>query len=414
MCELKQIEREKEKEQLKSWLDSEQSACIIVEGLPGVGKSTFLETDAEELKIKEEHFGIYWKILRSEKFSEVMAELINELRNKINEFSHWKVDKEKVVAITEYALTWLKSILKIPEDVPFEKIASYVAGRNTESSEENIVHYFVEMLNKLTDYIPDRKKLVIMIDQAERVTNLNMLYDIIDILPKKSIFIIAIRKSIIIDPDIRSEVNILKIENFSFEETKELLKENSINKDINWTKEFYEKFKGHPKLQGMAICDIKSSPNNYNLDKLDKLPETKNYLDNLLLYIREIKEQELKKFVWNISVFRNSLSKKYVEIDEFLLKNEKFSRIIKTNKYFEIFPPIFREYIYKYIEENLSNDELRKFHDSAFRYYYSVLCDCINDDETVEEVRNELRYHKDCAERVGGNFALLEPRVLSL
>ncbi len=60
------------------------------------------------------------------------------LEDDIKSFAHWSVDKEKVVEVSEMIAKWAKNVLKIPEDVPVEKIPSIIAGMEKEKYEKGL------------------------------------------------------------------------------------------------------------------------------------------------------------------------------------------------------------------------------------------------------------------------------------
>ena len=366
---------------------SSQPSCIVIEGKAGVGKSFFLKDLLED--IKHNHFVIFRKIARSEneKIVLVLGDIVFRLEDDIKSFAHWSADKEKVVEVSEMLAKWFKNILKIPEDVPVEKIPSMIAGMEKEKYERGFIHEFKAVLNDLIKYVPKEKRMVLILDQAERIDpkELNLLYDIIEDLPERTVLILASRKpgAEILSPDVQAKIitKFIPIENFTENETKEMLNLSGVPFDEKFLKKFYLKFRGFPLLQGMAIDEMKSTKN-YNLDRLPEKLE-----QHFKLRYEEIKKSssdELKLLV-TLSIFRECLNldalqavtnKQTSEISTILQKENISKNIIlnvgRKDYCYEPFHPLFSEFVCHELE-NTSKIEFEKIHTSAAEYYANKL-----------------------------------------
>ncbi len=367
-------------------LDS-QPSCIVIEGKAGAGKSFFLKDLVEN--IKNEHFVIFRKIARTEneKIVLVLGDIAFKLEDDIKAFVHWSADKEKVVEVSEMIAKWVKNVLKIPEDVPVEKIPSIIAGMEKVKYERGFIYEFKDTLNDLIKYIPKEKRMVIILDQAERIDpkELNLLYDIMEELPERTMLILASRKpgAEILSPDVQAKITtkFLPLGNFTEKETGEMLKLSGIPFDEKILKKFYRKFKGFPLLQGMAIDEMKST-GNYNIDRLPGKME-----QHFKLRYNEIirSSNEELHLLFTLSIFRECLN-----IDDLnavtniekssiatILRKDNFSKNIVLNAgrrdyCYEPFHSLFSEFVCGELEKT-SRVEFEKIHSSAAEYYANKL-----------------------------------------
>jgi len=366
--------------EVKELLISSRPACIFVEGKAGVGKSYFLQTLVENLE--PDHFVIFRKIERSEneKIVLVLGELIYKLKDEIETFPHWIVKKEIVIESTESMLKWMKSIMKIPDEIPVDKIPSYMAGiNNKEKSERVFIHEFKDALNNLIKYIPPNRRMVIILDQVERLDQkeLPLLYDVLEGLPERILIILASKRSLL-TPEIIAQINpkFLTIGNFSEIETEKMLELNGIPHDKTFLKKLYSKYDGYPLLLGMALNEMKVKEN-YDLDLL---PE------NLERYFEEMLKRisfEDANIIRSLALIRESL-----EIDALCsITNEEFSTVLKvldkeenlpvinlnrTNHRYELFHSLFSDFVRSELEKT-SPLQFKKIHESAAEYYASKL-----------------------------------------
>jgi len=140
----------------------------------------------------------------------LLGDIVFKLEDDIKSFAHWSADKKKVVEVSEMLAKWVKNVLQIPEDVPVEKIPSLIAGMEKEKYERGFIYEFKDSLNGLIKYIPKEKRMVLILDQAERIDpkELNFLYDIIEDLPERTMLILASKKSgaEILSPEIQAKI----------------------------------------------------------------------------------------------------------------------------------------------------------------------------------------------------------------
>ena len=363
--------------EVKELLTSSRPACVFVEGKAGVGKSYFLQTLVEDLE--PDHFVIFRKIERSEneKIVFVLGELIYKLKHEIEPFPHWNVDKEIVIEATESMLKWMKNILKIPDEIPVDKIPSYVAGIDKEKYERVFIHEFKDALNNLLKYIPSDRKMVIILDQVERLDQkeLPLLYDVLEGLPERILILLASKRSLP-TPEIIAKIKpqFLTIGNFSEKETEKMLELNGIPHDETFLKKLYHKYDGYPLLLGMALNEMKVKEN-YDLDLLPENLE--RYFEGMLKRI----SFEDANIVRSLALIRESL-----EIDALCsITNEEFSTVLKvlekeenlpainrTNHRYELFHSLFSDFVRSEIE-NISPLQFKKIHESAAEYYASKL-----------------------------------------
>ncbi len=229
--------------------------------------------------------------------------------------------------------------------------------------------------------------MVIILDQAERIDpkELNLLYDIIEELPERTILILASRKpgAQILSPDIQTKITtkFLSIENFTETETNEMLKLSGIPFDEKFLKKFYRKFKGFPLLQGMAIDEMKSK-NNFDIDRLPEKME--QHFKLRYLEIERSSSEELQLLL-TLSVFRECLNldslhivmnKETSEISTILRKETISKNIIlnagRRDYCYEPFHPLFSEFVCREFERT-SKVEFEKIHSSAAEYYANKL-----------------------------------------
>ncbi len=383
--------------EIKEILASSQPTCIVIEGKAGVGKSFFLQTLVEDLK--EDHFIIFRKIEHSEneKMVFVLGELAFKLEADIRTYVHWSAKEEIVIEATESMLKWAKNVLKIPEEIPVEKIPSYLSGIDKEQYERSFIQEFKDTLNNLIKHIPPDKRMIIILDQVERIdsNDHNLLYDLMEGIPERTLFILATKKPIL-TAEIIAKVNLelLEIQNFTEKETVEMLRLNGILYDENFVKKFYLKYKGFPLLQGMALNYMKLK-RNYDLDEL---PE------NLECYFKElyktISPTDLG-IIWILSIIRecvgvnelcNTTKKELPDILSVLRKKE-ISNVVKANHCYELFHSLFSEFVQSEFEKT-TRDQFENIHEIAAEYYFNKLQKSheINPDELVSAMI-EAPYH---------------------
>ena len=381
------VRRSEKLNEIKNLLLSTQPSCIVIEGKAGTGKSFFLTDLVED--IKDEHFVIFRKIARTEneKIVLVLGDIVFRLEDDIRSFAHWSANKEKVVEVSEMMAKWVKNVLKIPEDVPVEKIPSIIAGMEKEKYERGFIYEFKDTLNNLIKYVPKEKRMVIILDQVERIDpkELNLLYDIMEELPERTMLILASRKpgAEILSPEIQARITtkFLPVENFTEKETSEMLRLSGIPFDEKFLKRFYRKFKGFPLLQGMAIDELKSTKN-YDLDRLPEKLE-----QHFKLRYEEIERSsgEELQLLFTLSIFRECLNLDTlhavtnIEKSEIstILRKENISKNIILNAgrkdyCYEPFHSLFSEFVCRELER-ISRVEFEKIHSSAAEYYANKL-----------------------------------------
>ena len=385
------VRRTEKLNEIKRLLRSPKQSCIVIEGKAGAGKSFFLKDLVED--IKKEHFVIFRKIARTEneKMGLVLGDIVSKLEDDIKSFAHWGADKEKVVEVSEMLAKWIKNVLKIPEDVPVEKLPSIIAGIEKEKYERGFIYEFKAALNDLIKYIPKEKRMVLILDQAERIDpkELNLLYDIIEELPERTMLILASRKpgAEILSPDIQAKITtkFLPIGNFTEKETGEMLKLSGILFDEKFLKKFYRKFQGFPLLQGMAIDEMMST-GNYNIDRLSEKIE-----QHFKLRYDEISRSssEELRLLFTLSIFRECLNidelNAVTNIDKSeistILRKENISKNIILNPgrkdyCYEPFHSLFSEFVCKELEMT-SRVEFEKINSLASEYYVNKLLNII-------------------------------------
>ncbi|MCE8425402.1 MAG: tetratricopeptide repeat protein [Candidatus Methanoperedens sp.] len=368
-------------------LQSPKQSCIVIEGKAGAGKSFFLKDLVEE--IRKEQFVIFRKIARTEneKIVLVLGDIVFKLEDDIKSFAHWSADKEKVVEVSEMLAKWIKNVLKIPEDVPVEKIPSIIAGMEKEKYERGFIYEFKDALNDLIKYIPKEKRMILILDQAERIDpkEFNLLYDIMEEMPERTMLILASRKpgAELLSPDIQAKITtkFLSLGNFTEKETGEMLKLSGIPFDEKMLTKFYRKFQGFPLLQGMAIDEMIST-GNYNIDRLPEKME-----QHFKLRFDEINRSssEELRLLFTLSIFRECLNIDALNAITNIEKSE-ISRIIRKENIskniilnqgrrdycYEPFHSLFSEFVCHELEKT-SRVEFEKIHSLAAEYYTTKL-----------------------------------------
>jgi tetratricopeptide (TPR) repeat protein len=368
--------RQKEIDHFNATIEDSKTNCILILGRAGIGKTCLISSLLNTSDLSRSIVSIKIKRSDSENVELVLGNLIFELKKIIDGPSEWKVSKEKIVSAVETTLQTVKFIFKIPEGLPLEKLPSFIAGIEKNDYKMGIIHEFKNFIQKFNEFIPDNQKLIIVIDQIERLnrSDLALLFDVIEDLPDRVVIILASQDEIL-SSDIIGKVNpdIIPVSLFSIEETRELLQKNDLPYDDTFVNKFHDKYLGYPLLENMAVTELKSS---HNFD-LDRLPAQLDYYFKSL--VSEVNPGDLS-FIWILSIFRECvklddiarLMDKTQEEILVLSRKKEIMRIIEINHCFELFHPLFSEYVSKELEAN-SRERYRQYHEVAATFYINIL-----------------------------------------
>jgi len=368
--------RQKEIDHFNLTISDSKTNCILILGRSGIGKTCLINTLVNNPD--SPHTIVSIKIQRSdsENVELVLGNLIFELKKIIEGSSKWKVSKEKIVSAIETTLQTVKFIFKIPVELHLEKLPSFIAGIEKNDYKMGIIHEFKEFIHKFNDFIPDDKKLIIVIDQVERLncSDLTLLFDIIEDLPDRVAIMLASQDDFF-SSEIIGKVNpdILTISPFSKDESRELLQKNDLPFDDDFVNKFHEKYLGYPLLENMAVNELKRS-HNYDLDRL---PIQLDYYFKSL--VSEIKPEDLP-LIWLLSIFRDCIkldnlarlmNKKHEDILS-ISRDKNIKKILQIDYCFELFHPLFSEYVSNDLKAH-SNEKYRYYHEVAANFYFDVL-----------------------------------------
>jgi len=184
------VGRKEEKERFKEILEEsdENGIGILIKGRKGFGKSSFLRELEEEFG--KDNMVIFVDTYLEESTSKLLTFIEGEIVKECWDYKDF-IEKGKKI-VPELAKFILKAAGKqiVGEGVELTQLA-LASGK--EIDKRSAIVELIKTLESFGDDLKENKKLIVVLDDIQKISNPNFLVDVIDRLPPNILFVMAIR-----------------------------------------------------------------------------------------------------------------------------------------------------------------------------------------------------------------------------